>query len=435
MKGKVCVFVFFLVFFSSFVHAFIIDQHYSINEEALVSSEQSAITQEVLQYHDYFQACNLGTDISVVGYFQIDAEPDDGFFSKLVKVFQFKIGKTYRATHSQNACLRAVSVASTAKERVCGYGICSHLVQDSVSHNKGVPAAIKKTHLFNGLVHSIKEIHDKDLAVSSQDRVESRQVLDLLYEMTPYFERVFVEDPAFSKVSIPSLVDFFVRNVQPESEYRLGFRSFFALPSYVYWFVLVLFLFAVVLLGLSVKKFRGGVRDVTLLFTLGFSLVLSLLVGITIYGLFAGNIWSIWEVVSQYVFSSSMYFIAGGMLLIGGYVLYSFFVDKNKGQRVSDVLVALFLLLLSSYFLTLPNSLTIGNEAALNKVAVQETVNLLNNGVSYVRTVQDPVGFEALRVADASGSSVRLVFILLLVGLLVAILLSVFVGKGKLKKG
>lgn len=408
------------------VNGFIIDQHVTIANSALEATPSSPITQAILPYKDYYIACNLLTDISVVSYFQIDNDDDPSILGRLLNIFTFNIGKTYRATHSPNSVLRALSVAENPKEVACAYGIGSHLVADAISHNEGVPLAIEKTKLFNGLVHSIKEIHDKDLIATNADFVESRQVLDLGYEMTPYFERVFVEDPAFSDVSIPNLIDFFIKNVQPDGEYRLGFRSFFALPTYIYWMVLILFLLSLSLFAFTVRRIKDGMRNIPTVFSALFSIVLLGLVGTAIYGLATGSIWKIWEILSQFLFSPAMYAVGGGLLIVGFALIYLFFKEKKKLDNLATLLVALFVILIGAYMLTLPNGLTIGNEQALHSKAIEGTKLFLNQGVNYIKTIQDPVGFNALKNADAQGRGARSLFMGVNIALLAGILFFTF---------
>lgn len=418
--------IFILILTINLGSSFIIDQHITINKAAISQTQGSQITSLVSQYEDYFHACNQGTDISVVSYFTIDSTEEDGFFDKLFKVFTFNIGKSYRSSHSQNACLRAVSVAENDKELVCGYAICAHLMADTVSHNKGVPAAIEKTHLWNGLVHSIKEIHDKDLFATPQDTLDSRQTLDLLYEMTPYFEKVFVNDPGFSDVDIPAMIDFFVKEVQPQGEYQLGFRSFFALPKYIYWMVLLLFVASLTLLGLTVRKIRDKQIDTATVFTLIFSLSLFSFISVLVYGLFAGNIWVMWEKLSQFLFSYAMYPIGAMFGLISIGIIYTSIKSKDKSKLIPNILVALLIMLFAVLVLSLPGSLTTGNELAIHQEAIKNTVNLLNNGINEVKSIQDPVGFISLKEADEHGSGTRSFFMVSIILLLIGILFYTF---------
>jgi hypothetical protein len=408
------------------VNSMIIEEHPVIGKDALSKAPNSPITQEILPYEDYYHLGNALTDISVVYYFTIDEEEDDNIFNKLFKMFTFRIGKNYRATHSQNACLTALRKADTQKERVLAYGICSHQIEDAVSHNLAVPGAIEKSGMFNGLVHSIKEIHDKDLFTDYEDRVYSREILNLAYEedVMSFFEEVFKDDNVLSKVDIRGMVDFFAAQVQGDLSggYKLGFKSFFALPTYIYWLILILFFLSITLFGLVIRRIREGQRDVPTMFTLIFSFGLLAFVSAAIYGLFSKNIWAIWEKLSQFLFSPSMYFVGGALIIIGGYIIYTFLVKKDKIKNIPNVLVAILILSIGAYVVTLPNSLTIGNEQAVYDLAVDNTVKFLNQGESYIRQIEDPVGFLALQKANESGNGARtgvIAYLLIMLGAII----------------
>jgi len=413
------------------VSAYIVEHHPVIGKEALRNTPNSPITQDILPYEDYFHACNELVDISVVGYFQIDTEESDNFLDKLFKAFTFRIGKTYRATHSQNSCLRALEEAETQKERACGYGICAHLVgADSVSHNLGVPGAIKQTRLTNGMVHSIKEIHDKNILTNEADRVYSRQILDLGYEMTPYFERVFVDDPALSEVSIPNLMDFFIVQVKEDNTggYRLGFRSFFSLPQEVYWAIFLSFFLGMALLGLSIRKLRDKDYRGEVIFTTLFALFIVGFVGTAMWGLYNGNIWSMWESLSQFLFSPAMYFIGGGFVFAGAFIAYRYIFAGDKLKNLPNMIVAIFIISVGALLLTLPGGLDTGNEQALHDLAVKNTEQLLIQGATFVTNpaVGDPVGYLALQEANHAGAGVRTTVLIYLGVLIISILYFTF---------
>lgn len=408
------------------VNAAIVDQHPRIGKDALERTTNSPITQQIMQYEDYYHVCNELVDISVVNYFQPDTDEDAGFWEKLWAIFKFRIGKPYTATHSQVACTRALSVAQNDKEEVCGYGICTHLMIDSPFHNIAVPQAIAQTGLFNGLVHSIKEIRDKDLMTTHADYVYSRQILDLGYEMSDYFERVFVEDPAFAEINIPALMDFFIKQVQPEAEYRLGFRSFFALPSYIYWILFIGFFLSLALLAYVVREIREGVKNAGTIFTMFIGLIILGLFSTAIYGLFAGNIWAIWEWLSQILFSPASYAIGIGLIILSLGLGFLWISRKEKIKNISTLFVTIFLLLIGSYIVTLPTALDTGNEEQIHELAVQNTVDLLNDGVNAIRLIDDPSGYASLKEADEKGRARRAAFMLTLIALVIAILFFAF---------
>ncbi|MEK6881478.1 MAG: hypothetical protein AABY22_17785, partial [Nanoarchaeota archaeon] len=242
MNKLILIFVVFLISLSS-VSAFIIEHHSVINNEAISKTLSSPITQTILKNKDYFNACDVLADFSIVDYFS------EGLNS---------VGRQYTATHSPSSCLRAVSIAKTDKELTCAYGLCAHQVQDVVSHNEYVNLVIKKTHLQNGLIHSIGEIRIKDKYTASSDAVLIRNILSIGYEMTPFLNEVFAPDPSFSKVNVPAEIDFFITQVTATNDYKLGFKAFFALPSYIYTSIGIIFMISLISIALIFKKMKFG---------------------------------------------------------------------------------------------------------------------------------------------------------------------------------
>ena len=182
-----------------------------------------------MPYKDYYSACNEYVDISIVDY--ISLEKNIGFWNQIKNILTLNIGigAKYKATHSLSALQRALKVAgSNSKLRSCAWGIGSHLIIDSLSHTLAVTKAVEKTYLVNGLVHSPKEIYDKNLFTDIEDRRYSREVLELGKdpEIVKFFQDVFVDDPALSKVNIPEMMDFFRVQVQSDTSggYSLGFK-------------------------------------------------------------------------------------------------------------------------------------------------------------------------------------------------------------------
>ena len=305
-----------------------------------------------------------------------------------------------------------------------------HLVIDSKSHNELVPLSIEKTKLVNGIVHSPKEIYQKNLFTDIEDRRYSREVLDILKdpEIVKFFEDVFVDDPALSKISIPQMIDFFRVQVQSDTSggYSLGFKSFFALPKFVYIFILIIFLFSISLLGLSIRKIRDGIRDTPTFFIAGLSFIFLALSSLAIYGLFSANLWSIWEVLSQYIFSPYTYAIASLFLLFGGYLIFSWIVKKRKIDNLGTIFVALFLLMIGGYLIVLPTGLQTGNEQAIYDLQIREVSALLTQGANYVKTFEDPAGVESLNEANQSGELGRTIYLFTLFFLLLGILYFTF---------
>lgn len=441
MKTKLMLSILALFLFSILLvnsaSAYIVDQHYAINREAFEKASGSPIMQEIKGYENYFQACSELTDITVASYFDIDEDANDAWYNKLIKAVSFKMGKPYRATHDPTACINNLPEAKNIKEKACGYGICAHQVQDTVPHNLIVPAFVRSTKLSNGLIHSIVEIKIKNQIATKADWANSRNVLDYGYEMSPYLERVFGTNPALQDVDIPQLIDLFITQVKPDAEYQLGFRSFFALPTYIYWFIFLMFFVALGLLGLTVRKVLDRQYNAVTFFSLGFSLTVFAFFSAVIYGLLNKNIWSMWEGLSQFLFSPAMYFIGGAFIFFGVFILYRFIRSKEKMENLGAIFVAIFLIAVGLWMLTLPTALDLNmtQQKEYHNMAVQNTVNLLNKGVIEVKNVPDPTGFTALQEADKAGATARFMVGLGLVGLLAGIVYYTFRPRKKSAKG
>ena len=427
MKYKFILLFLFLFMIIPLVNSSILDQHVVVSERGLEESSTSPIAQQILPYKDYFIACNEYTDISILNYFEKSCD-STGFFGRIGCLFKFDIGKQYKVTHSPQAFLRALDVANAepdpikrAKYIACSYGIGTHGVQDSIMHNHEVPLAIEKTFLWNGLVHSPDEIQSKNMFTNARDRAYTRQVLDLEPEITPFFEKTFQQDPAFAKVKIAPMMVFFKGQVQQNSEYRLGFQAFFALPSLIYWFVGILFLISIALFGLMIRRIRDGEISIVIIFTGIFSLILLSLVILAVYGLFTSSAWAIWEVLSQILFSGWAYLFGLICIIPAGWIIYDFIKKADKKNRIADIFVALFLILIGIAFFNMAHGLVSGNEEQIFKMQIAGTKSLLTTGVNYIKTIEDPSGFQALKDAEAKGSGVRTLYtgslIILLAGI------------------
>lgn len=412
----------------SSVSAYITDQHYKIDSESFELAPNSPIAQEIRGYEDYFHACNELTDITVASYFDIDTDANDKWYDKLIKAVSFKMGKPYKATHDPVACINNLPEARTIQEKACGYGVCAHQVQDSVPHNKIIPDVIRKTGIPNGLIHSVEEIYLKDKFTDKADYVGSRNVLDLGYEMTPYLERVFGDDPALQNVDIPLLIDLFITQVKPDKDYTLGFKSFFAIPTYVYWFIFLGFLIAIALLGLTTRKLINKEFNTVTLFSFSMASIILVFFGTVIYGLLNKNIWEIYMGLSQFLFSSAMYPIGGLFIILGGFIVFRFIFAKEKVANLGSLFVAVFLVILGLWVMTFPSALDLGHTQmiAYHNEAVQNTVNLLNKGVVQAQTVPDPTGYLALKEADAENAVTRNLIMGSMVVLLIGILFFTF---------
>ena len=133
------VFIFILPF-SSFVGAWGPVVHGDI-DRAIINSNQidSDISRIITQNKDYFYGCTMLPDISIFYYFSSG-------------------GRKYKATHNWAFEKAFIEQARTDKELACAYGIISHMVADSTSHNYFVPHQIKTYKLPNAIIHAPSEL-------------------------------------------------------------------------------------------------------------------------------------------------------------------------------------------------------------------------------------------------------------------------------------
>lgn len=422
------IFLLTLIVSSVLIGAYILDMHVAIDNVALSETQSSAITQRIMPYKDYY---NLGVqipDISVVTYFDKNCQDTSGF-SKFICALTFNIGKPYIASHSKTACIRAVDIANSQidpvlrdKQFAVAMGWCSHIIQDSDSHNHFVNLAIQRSFLFNGLIHSPAEIWLKDQTTNQEDRVYTRQVLDLGYEMTPFVQQVLQTDPAFSNINIPSLIDFFIQQVQGSTEYHLGFQSFFSIPSYLLWVIGILFLFSIMMFVLFIRRIFNKEFNIPVLFMGITSLIIIILIGLTLYGVFTGTVWQMWEVVSQIIFSYYLYPVIFLFFILSAWLIYDFLRKSNKKQNAPNLLIAAFLILIAFALLPLPNALHAVDPHTQFQLSVDHTKALLNQGTNYIQTIEDPTGFVSIKEAESSGALIRTSFLIALVILFVSIL-------------
>jgi len=201
----------------------------------------------------------------------------------------------------------------------------------------------------------------------------------------------------------------------------------------VYIFLAIWFLFSISLFGLTTRKIIDGIRDVPTIFIFGLGFISLLISGLAIYGLFSANLWSIWEVVSQYIFSPYTYGISLLFLLFVGYLIFTWTIKDKKVENLGNLSVALFLLLIGSFLITLPTGLTTGNEQNIYDLQIQGVSNLLTQGASYVLTLPDPTGAKSLSDANNSSSIIRDSYLMTLFALFLSILYFTF--RRRKKKG
>jgi hypothetical protein len=139
MKTNYKIFFLFFLLIISTSFAWGPSTHQYINDLVLQDSRLtgSTIANTIKQYRNYFDLCYMVTDVTVVHYYtQV---------------------KRYEATHAWSFQECVMSSSSNPKVVACSYGVASHLIADSISHNNFIPQQIRSTFLPNSIIHPLSE--------------------------------------------------------------------------------------------------------------------------------------------------------------------------------------------------------------------------------------------------------------------------------------
>ena len=276
---KLIMFILFLLSVS-LVSSYMPETHTIMNSQTILSSPNSDYSQIVQEYYSDFIACNVLSDISVFYYFS------EGFS---------KIGTKYKQTHSQNLCERMIANAENDRQLSCAIGVCTHEVQDSVSHNDFVPEVIRRTYLVNGLVHIFAEEKVNDILKTKESSAQIRQALS---DVAPIHKEFFRKSLVFPGSDFPfdSMYDAFVGEVVGNQKYSVGFRGFFAVPLQIHLILISLFIMALVILAYLIRAENKNIFNITSMVLLMIIVILVILV----YGLFfAGKLWLFFQWASH----------------------------------------------------------------------------------------------------------------------------------------
>jgi len=334
-----------IVLLSSMVIAPMPPSHNWQNDYALLKARNSPVGSVVSEYWQDYQACDVLTDISVFLYFS------EGFSS---------IGTEYKATHSKNLCEIMIELHETPEQLACAYGVCAHHVQDAHVHNEIIPPIIRQTGLSNGLVHALIE-QNIDNAVATQENKNS--VATSLLAKAPvhkeFFRKALMQQGKVSSLKFDAMYDTFVDQVVGgyseggSGTYDVGFRAFTAIPTSIHIILMIFVLFNFMVLAYLVTRQN---KNIFAKIAMGKSILFIVIVLFLYVAFFMGKIWVVF-------------------------------------QFVANPISAL---------------LPIGDQQTMMIEAGERTVAFWNSGVSYIRVaVADPSGADALMSADASGSLVR----------------------------
>lgn len=338
-------FLLILVIMSMSVFAYMPNTHEYLNKQALNDASESAVGKIITQYYDDFTACTVLTDISVFYYFS------EGFTA---------IGKEYKATHSQGLCTRMVSLAKNDKDLACAYGVCAHLVADSVAHNTLVPSVIKNTYVPNGIAHIFTEQKvDNSLNKKYDKNAVSLALMATAAQHKEQFRTALVQSNALSNINFDAMYDTFVAQVVGNAKYSVGFYGFSAIPMSIHVMLILIFLLNI---GLLVLYFKRSAKNI---FSKIFAIINTFVVSFIalVYVLFfTGNIWRFFQFIST---------------------------------PVSAII-------------------PITDMSGILQTTVTNLKQFMNSGAGYVSNIVDPAGSASLMNADASGGTVRLIFMIII---------------------
>jgi len=278
------------------------------------------------------------------------------------------IGQVYKDTHDVELCRRMMQLAGSDEVKLaCAYGTCAHHVQDSVAHNNLVPDMILNTGMPNGFIHVFTE-EDVNDNIVKRNAMLRNNVKNALNSRAPVhkdmFRQALVNSEATQAINFDSMYDKFVDTVAGSSTYSPGFKGFTAIPGDMHVTLLLLFTLSITSVVLLLKRSNN--------------LFGKMLIGIGI-------------IIAVFIISLYIMFLTNTLWM--------------AFQAVSTPVTAV---------LNIPNM-----ESYIIK-SVDNTANLLNYGLNFALTVQDPAGESQLTLATEAGRSTRLI-IEMLIGILVAL--------------
>jgi len=94
-----------------------------------------------------------GTSITDVINRNIDAYYAGLMFPDVSVFYYYTDWESYQSTHSWSFYQKLLQAASTEDELAFAYGVGTHMVQDSISHNYFVPRKIRESGIMNAVIH------------------------------------------------------------------------------------------------------------------------------------------------------------------------------------------------------------------------------------------------------------------------------------------
>lgn len=207
------------------------------------------------------------TPIDSIFYQSYMAFPNLGYAGNVLNdlpVFFYYTGRNkYAVTHEPLFCRTLLELADTPEERACAIGGCTHQTNDQSAHNLLVPDLIDKTFLVNAVIHVFGEQKVDNYVERLNPTLTSITTLALSdYEKcAPLFKTAMMGDIAYRDMSESELNQVFADFIKEVQTSQTGYDPAFKQKSF---------------LG-TIASIPLPIMGVYLLFTIGFTLITSLL--------------------------------------------------------------------------------------------------------------------------------------------------------------
>lgn len=316
-------------------------------------------------------ACGENFDAFVIGDIITDWTVPK-YFTEFVK---------YSNSHSPSLCQTAIANAKTPRELAFSYGICSHDITDSVSHNRFVPPVLEKVYGTNAMFHALAEEAENDLLLEQDPQLRTRlngmiSGIDgqAYEEFVPFYKNILQQNPLFQDENIDVNIDFLMAQIQGGERYTHGFGTAFVVPIEIWIIIGLVFLISAFGITFALLKKKKSIWTWVLIIVLVIPLVFIIL---AFYGLFSGNLFTMYQSISK----------------------------------------------------PITKILPLGDWRALYDLQVSNTISFFNQGSNYILSIDDPTGINALREAEQAGKLVRF-----FIGFLLAGFLAILVYFGIIRK-
>lgn len=346
MKNKLLVITLISIFLISFVFADMPENHIWMQKEAFRMAPNSPVGLTIANNFQDYEVCQLLVDSSLFYYF---SGPNT-------------IGKEYISTHSTQLAIYCLSIATTDSQKACCYGIGSHHVSDSFSHNYFVPKVLERTNLPNGIGHVLAEEKEKDILAKTHPEL-TQEVRSALINRVPaqkeFLIKVLSSQKDLGDVDVGKLIDAYTSELVGNDKFVTGFRAFTVIPLSIHLMLILIFFSSLMILALLIRMKR---RNIFNWIGIGITLFLVLSIILLYILYFTGTLWRFFEFASTPL---------SALMPTGG-------LENLDSQELNSM------------------------------------IQYMNNGVTYLNSIPDPSGQVALANASSKGALFRNIIIFIL---------------------